>query len=251
MTQPPAIPSPELLCLPEQYQQQRSVESHDDFSAEPYWNTQRIATSAMYQQHVYLWASSLIRQSNISSVLDIGCGPGTKLARFIQPYCTDIIGADLEGAVKIAQELHETIDFQIADLDQCKALGSRKFDLIICADVIEHLADPRIMLESIRSVCHPNTLVLVSTPDRHRLRGRQSMSSPMKEHIREWSAREFNLFIRQEGLEVLKSRLLPFGDGSHAISSIRDIAYRFRLTQYSPLRCHTVLCSPAEHTSTL
>lgn len=244
MNKSPAIPSPEFFCLPAQYQQQRSIESHDEFNTDPYWNAERIATSAMYQQHVYRWAASLISKLSVSSVLDIGCGPGTKLAKFIQPYCNDVVGADLENAVVIAQRLHEQIRFQVADLDQYDTLGDRNFDLIICADVIEHLADPRILLKNIRSVCHSDSKILISTPDRHRLRGRQSMGSPMKEHIREWSVHELNQFLQQEGFEILKSRLFHFGDGNHIFSSIRDFAYRLRLTGCSPLRCNTVLCTP-------
>ncbi len=249
MSHPPEIPSSETLCLATGYRQQETIESHDDFSSEPYWSDQRIAASGIYQQHVYRWASSLIRKSSYSSVLDVGCGPGTKLARWVRPHCEAVVGADLESAVTIAQSLHASIHFQVADLDQPGTLGARKFDLIICADVIEHLADPRVLIQSILAVSHPKTQILISTPDRDRLRGRRSMSSPMKEHIREWTSSELDRFLRQEGLDIQSSRLLPFGDGSLALTALRDVVFRCRLTDRSPLRCYTVLCTPAELSS--
>jgi len=171
MTTLPQIPSAESLCLPPGYRQQGSLETHDKFNNEPYWNTERIAASGFYQHHVYKWAADLMGRNNISSVLDIGCGPGTKLARMIRPVCQDILGVDLESSVTVARGLHPDLLFEPIDLDHPGVLGDRTFDLIICADVIEHLADPRVLLENIRSTCHTDSRVLLSTPDRDRTRG--------------------------------------------------------------------------------
>ncbi len=243
MTTTPPIPPPELFCLPAAYQQQNQIQTHDEFSTELYWNPARIASSAMYQHHVYKWAARLISENNIQSVLDIGCGPATKLAKMITPLCIDITGVDLPHAIEVARSLNDQMSFQTADIETKQALPHRTFDLIICADVIEHVADPRILLDSIRAVCHARTLVLLSTPDRHRLRGRRNLQSPMKEHIREWSVAEFQSFLTQEGFTIQRTRLLHFGDGNNLWASATNMLFQLRLVQRSPLRCQAVLCS--------
>jgi SAM-dependent methyltransferase len=240
----PAIPPASCFCLPDGYTQLPAVETNDEFSDGVYWNKARLKDELMYQWHVYTWAQSLIRDGDIRSVLDIGCGAAGKLAQLIAPECDDVLGIDLPSAVRVASERHPSIAFDSIDIEQSGATLGRTFDLIICADVIEHLADSRVLLRFIRSACHPDTRVLLSTPDRPRLRGRSCMKSTMSGHVREWAADEFLAFLEQEEYVVHKSRLLPFAQGGLSEACFRDVLYRLRLAGRSPLRCHTVLCSP-------
>jgi SAM-dependent methyltransferase len=246
MTTLPQIPSAELFCLPPGYRQQESLDTHDEFNTEPYWNAERIDASGFYQHHVYRWATKLILRNNLTSVLDIGCGPGTKLARLIRPICQDTLGVDLETTITVARELHPDLLFEPIDLDHPGALGDRAFDLIICADVIEHLADARVLLENIRSACHTDSRVLLSTPDRDRTRGRSCMESTKKEHVREWTLSEFSVFLSQEQFKIHQTRLLPFGDAGVLPATLLDVPFRLRLADRSPLRCQCVLCSPID-----
>jgi len=246
MTTMPQIPPPESLCLPTGYIQQSDLETHDRYNSEPYWNAHRIAASGAYQHHVYRWASTLIRRDHLTSVLDIGCGPGTKLDAIIRPVCQNILGVDLESSISTARTLHPAIPFESVDLDRSSALSGRTFDLIICADVIEHLADPRVLLTNIRSACHANSCVILSTPDRDRTRGRSCRASVQKEHVREWSRSEFSAFLLQERFRIHQSRLLPFADANLLLTAIQDLPYRLKLANRSPLRCHCLLCSPLD-----
>lgn len=245
-SEPPTIPPSSCFCLPENYQQLPSVETNDEYSDGVYWNEARLKDELMYQWHVYAWAQSLIRESGVRSVLDIGCGAAGKLAKLIAPECDDVLGIDLPSAVQVASERHPGIAFDSIDIEQPNATLGRTFDLIICADVIEHLADSRVLLRFIRTACHPKTRVLLSTPDRARLRGRSCMRSTMSGHVREWAANEFLAFLKQEKYTILESRLLPFAQGGLTDARLRDLLYRFRISRASPLRCHTVLCSPRD-----
>jgi hypothetical protein len=76
------------------------------------------------------------------------------------------------------------------------------FDILICADVIEHLVDPDELLNWIQNL-NFNYLV-ISTPDRDKLKlyqwpAEQSQSGPPvnEGHIREWNFEEFEAYISQ------------------------------------------------------
>ena len=71
------------------------------------------------------------------SVLDVGCGVGTWLAAFEELGVTDIFGLD---GVDIPREslLIDKGHFKTLDLSKPWSVG-RRFDLIICLEVAEHL----------------------------------------------------------------------------------------------------------------
>jgi SAM-dependent methyltransferase len=254
----PALRPSEEFSLPAAYRQQSRALTHDDSPAldaqgHPieYWNAQRIQASARFQHHVYRWGASLVRRRRLTSVLDVGCGPATKLASLIAPVCSDITGIDQPSAIAAAQRLGRPGTFRVVDLERCEnAPAQRTYDLIICADVLEHLLDPDPALAFIARHCHARSLVLLSTPDRARLRGRACMASEKPEHVREWASPEFLAYLRSRQWSILRSRLLPSADEPLRRGLARELLWRFRLAETSEHRCHTVLCRPPHVEST-
>lgn len=249
---PPEIqaPPPENYFLPSGYRQQAAALTRDQATPQygdgaEYWNADRIASSARYQWHVYAWAAHLLQTRGLRSVLDIGCGPGVKLARLIAPLCNDVRGIDQDSAVAAARRLGSPGEYRVVDLDNCRTVkADRPFDLIICADVIEHLLNPDPAMAMIARFCGPRSLVLLSTPDRARLRGRACMASPKPEHVREWSTPEFLRFIDSRGFAVVEHRLLPGADEPAWSGWGREWLWRMRLAATSERRCLSVLCRP-------
>jgi len=92
-----------------------------------------------------------------SSVLDVGCGVGTWLAEWESRGVADIFGIDgeyvAESALQIAPE-----KFQAKDLRNPFSLG-RRFDLVECLEVAEHLDEPHAdgFIESLTS--HADTIL--------------------------------------------------------------------------------------------
>jgi SAM-dependent methyltransferase len=73
------------------------------------------------------------------SVLDIGCGTGTWLKVFEELDISDYMGID--GSAVSLEQLHIPKEkFKIADLSKPIDLG-RRFDLVVCLEVAEHLSD--------------------------------------------------------------------------------------------------------------
>jgi hypothetical protein len=74
--------------------------------------------------------------------------------------------------------------------------------LVICSDVIEHVVDPDVLLGYLRTCTGSGGLVILSTPERHRLRGRNCIRSPNPAHVREWSFGELRRYLEARGFRV-------------------------------------------------
>jgi Methyltransferase domain len=241
----PHIPSPESLCLPRGYRQQTTNLTLDvNRDNGSYWAPWRIAESHKWQYHVYRWGAELIAREGLSSALDVGCGICAKMTRHLVPVCPDTEGIDQPSALEVARRLGAQVKLTPVDLERPELRPWRTFDLIICADVLEHLVDPDPTIQLIRSFAHERSLILLSTPERDRQRGRGCMASAKPEHVREWTRGEFEAFVRSRGLHPIRSRLLP-GDDT-PIEACRDGEIQFRLHKAatSPRSCTALLCRP-------
>ncbi|MGH9892235.1 MAG: glycosyltransferase, partial [bacterium] len=80
-----------------------------------------------------------------------------------------------------------------------------KPQLVICADVVQQVPDPRRLLSGIGHAVSDGGMALISTPDRTRLRPETPMGPPsIPNHIREWSPEEFSLLLESCGFEVVR-----------------------------------------------
>lgn len=243
-----SLPATSRYFLPPRYREQTrnlSLDLNRDNGS--YWAPWRLADSARFQFHVYRWAASIIRDQTLRtrrpmSVLDVGCGVGTKLGHHIAPVSPDIHAVDQISALEHVATRCPTATRHEADLERSDVRLGRTFDLILCADVIEHLVDPDPMLAMIRSHAAPTTLVLFSTPERRRLRGRDCNASNKPEHVREWSMDEFRRLLVSRGFTSLRSRLFPQDDADPAAYRAEEIQFRLGTAEKSRLACHAVLC---------
>ncbi|MGE3175743.1 MAG: class I SAM-dependent methyltransferase [Planctomycetota bacterium] len=239
-----ALRGPARYCLPADYREQSANFTVDQNRPEgcAYWSPSRIADCARWQHYVYRWARQLIVRRGLGSVLDVGCGICTKLGRHIEPVCREVSGVDQRPALATARRLGTNAMLMPLDLERPEADPLRTYDLIVCADVLEHLLDPDPLVEWIHRACHRDTLVLLSTPERPRERGRACNGSPKREHVREWSQEEFARFVQTRGFQALRHRLLPADDRPLAGVRQGERAFRHGLADRSPLACQAVLC---------
>ena len=90
-------------------------------------------------------------------LLDFGCGNGGFLKK-AKTLASEVTGIELEE--RIRKYLHE--DLQIfSGLD---SLGERKYDLITAFHVIEHLQDPRKILENLKEFLSLEGYIVVEVP---------------------------------------------------------------------------------------
>lgn len=98
-----------------------------------------------------------------ASILDVGCGYATTSQR-LRELGNRVTGIESSSeAVRVAKgRLDEVI---VADLQDVSALGDRRFDCIIFADVLEHLAWPGAILQNYLRFLEPGGSVIVSLPN--------------------------------------------------------------------------------------
>jgi 2-polyprenyl-3-methyl-5-hydroxy-6-metoxy-1,4-benzoquinol methylase len=174
-----------------------------------YWEEYRIESSKYYQYHVYKYARDLITRNSLKSVADIGCGSGWKLMNLIRPVCEDVLGVDQEAIIKINKEKYGDNYFKSDDFDSLDFKIKRKFNLVVCADVIEHLVDPDKLLNYIKNITDSSSTIIISTPERDIVRGKDNNESPNAEHVREWNKEEFKKYLLSHGFKIIDSKILP------------------------------------------
>ncbi|OQY48973.1 MAG: hypothetical protein B6242_00845 [Anaerolineaceae bacterium 4572_78] len=159
--------------------------------------------SWIYQAAIYEFAQEIMQRHNLKSMLDIGCGFGVKLKEFILPVCADITGVDIEHTIANCQKMYNFGNWFVDNIEEPYLKLDRKFDLIISADVIEHLVDPDTLLDYAKKHAHADTFIIISTPERDLVRGGDNLQSANIAHVREWNQDEFYQYITSRGFQVL------------------------------------------------
>jgi len=146
--------------------------------------TNKKVNSEKFQKEVYQKAREILEFNRYRSVLDIGTGSGYKLVKYFNDV--DSLGCDVPHVVEWLKKTYP--DQQWSD-DFSPRIG---YDLIICADVIEHIVDPDRLLDMLEK-CQPKKIVL-STPARNL---GLNMAGPPNNphHCREWTQKEFAEYI--------------------------------------------------------
>jgi SAM-dependent methyltransferase len=101
------------------------------------------------------------------TVLDVGCGVGLNGAAIKRTGAhvtgIEIVPRSIERARKV---LDEVLAADIgSDRALHDALGARRFDLIVFADVLEHTVDPRAVLERLLPYLEEDGQILISLPN--------------------------------------------------------------------------------------
>jgi len=192
--------------------------------------------SSSYQVAVYQFAAGLIKSNKLNSVLDIGCGIGLKLKKYVYPFCKDITGIDVEQHINFCKKHYNFGYWLIEDIELPKMQLDKKFDIIIASDVIEHLRDPNKLFSYIRRHAANDTYVIISTPERDLVQGEYSFGPPSnKAHIREWNMAEFSEYIKKMNFEIINHFLVQ----DKKLSFLKQVKRFFRISK----TCQVVLCS--------
>lgn len=174
-----SIYSPSHFCIKAGYFHRTKVPHFDDTGNADEW-----------QLEVYQYAAGLMREKGYSKVLDVGCGSAHKLLKYMGMYQT--IGVEVGETLAFLRNTYPERDWM--SLDQADAKELRP-DLVICADVIEHLADPELLVNQLKAIATGSDIIL-STPERDLKRGYWHYGPPPNPyHVREWNKKELTEFL--------------------------------------------------------
>ena len=101
-----------------------------------------------------------------SQVLDVGCATGYLGAVLTERGCR-VTGVEIDpDAARAAREvLAEVLEADLDRDDLGEVLGARRFDVVVLADVLEHLHDPARALRAAVGLLRPGGSVVVSIPN--------------------------------------------------------------------------------------
>lgn len=100
-----------------------------------------------------------------SGVLDLGCGSGAWLRRLKNTGYSELFGIERSGE----SASNEGLTIVQADLSDPAINLGRTFKLVTLIEVIEHLANPGIVLETARRHLDDDGVLLITTPNVHSL----------------------------------------------------------------------------------
>ncbi len=100
-------------------------------------------------------------------VLELGCSSG-----YLSQYLKEELGCQVVGVEIDADALQQAAPFCqqtiMADLDTgswLAEIAGQQFDVVLCADVLEHLKNPAHMLQSLKPYLHAKSYILASVPN--------------------------------------------------------------------------------------
>jgi SAM-dependent methyltransferase len=152
------------------------------------------------QDEVYEFAKNFLDENNYNTVIDIGCGSGYKLIKYFEKNWT--IGIETEPCLSFLKSNYPNREWiNSGKPEESFPNFNKKCDIVICADVIEHILNPDNLIEYINSFDY--NYLIISTPDREILRsrfmnyGEKSWHGPPinPAHVREWDFKEFESYL--------------------------------------------------------
>jgi len=195
--------------IKEGYQPNSLSKKNNNQKDSPFWNASRISSAIEFQYHVYQEALKILNKNDIKKVLDVGSGPPIKIREIFDCESIEIHLVDRYDVKKIAKKILPLSIFHAADLESINLELNQQYELIICADVIEHLLNPVPCISFIKRHLERNGIIVFSTPERDILRGSECFNCPHMDHVREWNQKEFKQFLEYNGFKIINQQLLP------------------------------------------
>lgn len=199
--------APDRYFLPEDYQHaSEAVTYFDGSGGYRYWHPKRLkaASTYLFQFPVYHYALEQILKHGCRSLVDIGCGSAAKLTYISQNHPDlKIMGIDQKDAIDFCKVHHSFGTWITDNFDAPTEIDIPRSDIAICADVIEHVANPDRLLDYISMRVKPGGYIVLSTPDRVARYGRDLKKPGHPAHVREWSYGELAQYLHYHGFEIL------------------------------------------------
>jgi SAM-dependent methyltransferase len=145
---------------------------------------------------------------DVRDALDLGCGDGRLTAHLRAPSLT---GADTSvvALARAARRVHGARLVRV-EPDEPLPFDDNAFDLVLCAETLEHVRDVQLLLSEARRVLRPGGMLAVTTPAHSRwsalrllVRGWESEFDPLSPHLRFFTRRSLSRVLDQLGFDVI------------------------------------------------
>ncbi len=165
-----------------------------------------------------------------STVLDLGPGPGT-----LGQYLQSVLACTVDGVELMAEQVElakpyyrQLLCADLSSLRLAEHFSGASYDYIVCADVLEHLAEPGQVLTQLAALLRPDGKLLISIPNiayvgffsdlltgdfAYRVEGLLDAT-----HLRFFTRRSLHAFLRQHGFaaQAVDTVVVPLAESEFA-----------------------------------
>lgn len=189
------------------------LEDSDEYRESDPYTVEGKLESGFHQRRtdctLQLMRSVIGGQGQAARILDLGCGQGHITAKMLEAFPgAEVSGLDYSiSAIDYAARAFPGIDFIVGNAYRLP-YSPGYFDLVICNNIWEHVADPLALLGAISKVVRSDGHLIISTPSRYRIwnllrvvRGKPVVLMS-KLHVTEYSVGQVIEQLRFGGFEV-------------------------------------------------
>ena len=147
----------------------------------------------------------------VERALDLGAGDG-RLSQELS--AAELVLADVSRvALDRARRRLPDAEAALVEPDAPLPFDDSAFDLVFCAETIEHVRDVQLLLSEVRRVLAPGGTLALTTPAHGRLtglavlvRGFEGAFDPLSPHVRFFTARSLRRLLGELGFDVRSLR---------------------------------------------
>lgn len=153
----------------------------------------------------------LLGESNKLDILDIGCGVGTISLWMAQKGFT-VTGIDISSVAiekcrlnAEATGLKKRTNFYVCDFPE--SIPRKKFDFIICSEVLEHIKDDQVAIRNIFNLLETRGFIFVSVPSKNAPLYKTGQAKKFDErvgHLRRYSVIEISNLLTNNGFKIIE-----------------------------------------------
>lgn len=122
------------------------------------------ASGGISSDKIYSVIERIVEKNGLrGSVLDYGAGIGNLTRRLLRLGLFNRVSA--ADILKVPPDLAGIVEWIEQDLNSCIPDHDARFDVIIAAEVIEHLENPRLMIRELFRLLRPAGTAIISTPN--------------------------------------------------------------------------------------
>jgi 2-polyprenyl-3-methyl-5-hydroxy-6-metoxy-1,4-benzoquinol methylase len=166
-------------------------------------------------------ASGLGREPGDTRILDVGCGNGLLLA-LLRDKGYAVSGVDFSGDAAVAARRLNGVEVRVGSLAD-QAFADESFDLITLFHVMEHVTEPKAVLDEVRRVLKPDGRVIVQVPNidslQFRIFGSRWYGLDIPRHLIDYSLDSIVRLIEGAGFGVRRVRHFNLRDNAPALAS--------------------------------